>query len=142
MAVPDRDNLADALAAMTGELDSRPADAAPSHAEAPVPQVLGEHAVRAAEETEQATGQAHVAQSRQGHVRNVRDTRGELELKRTIIPILLTCGTLLVAGAALPFMGVVTGWAMWIPAVMIAGGVVLLGLAVLNMLQVRDLMRK
>ena len=144
MAVPDRDNLADALAAMTGELDSHPADAGSSHAGAPVPEVPGEHVVVAAEEPipEQSTGRAHVAQSRQAHVRNGRDTRGDLALKRTIIPILLTCGTLLVVGAALPFMGVVTGWAMWIPAVMIAGGVILLGLAALNMLQVRDLMRK
>jgi CHASE2 domain-containing sensor protein len=68
-------------------------------------------------------------------------TGDAVELKRTLIPILLTCGALLLAGAVLSLAGVVTGWATWVPIVMIAAGLILLGFAALNMLHVRDRLR-
>jgi hypothetical protein len=65
-----------------------------------------------------------------------------IDRKRTFIPILLTCGVLLVvSGAALWVVGVDSAFAILSAGMSLAllgFGALLLGIAVLNMLQVRD----
>ena len=74
-----------------------------------------------------------------------RVTQKQLDFKRTMIPILLTCGVLLIVGGASAWFEasrVSIAQERWLPAVMIVAGAVLLAVAVMNMLQVRDLLRR
>ena len=74
-----------------------------------------------------------------------RVTQKQLDLKRTMIPILLTCGAMLILGGALAWFEVpriVIGRERWLPVVMSVGGSMLLVVAMINILQVRDLLRR
>jgi hypothetical protein len=80
------------------------------------------------------------------HHRHIGLTHGTVyqtvEFRRTIIPILLTCGVLMIAfGLLKPLLGQDSPLADlpgWLPIVLFAAGALLLGLAVLNMLSVRQ----
>ena len=67
--------------------------------------------------------------------------RQRLEQKRTLIPILLTVGVLLPAIASLKWLAgsdsVFAELELWVPVVMAAAGVMLLGVAAMNIMQVR-----
>ena len=80
--------------------------------------------------------------------RSTRDlvTERRLRNRRTLIPILLTCGVVMPAigalkwlrGAESPF----SVWPIWAPLALIGFGIVLLSLAIVNMMQVRQLMQQ
>jgi len=67
----------------------------------------------------------------------------QLDVKRTVIPILLTCGTLLLAGGALKWVGgpnlPFAAWDARVAAGLCACGLVVLLVGVVNMLQVRSM---
>jgi hypothetical protein len=79
--------------------------------------------------------------------RPTRDLRAERQIhnRRTLIPILLTCGVLMPAVGALKWLrgpdSPFAAWPVWVPIVLGACGVVLLLLAAGNMMQVRQMMR-
>jgi hypothetical protein len=79
--------------------------------------------------------------------RPTRDLRAERQIhkRRTLIPILLTCGVLMPAVGALKWVrgpeSPFAAWPLWAPIALIACGVVLLLLASGNMIQVRQMMR-
>jgi hypothetical protein len=64
-----------------------------------------------------------------------------MEFRRTIIPILLTCALLTLAFSSLKFAtgpdSIFSDLPMWLPVTLMAAGVILLFLAVLNMLAVK-----
>jgi hypothetical protein len=68
------------------------------------------------------------------------------EFKQTMIPILLTCGVLLLVFGALKFVlgpdSPYSNLAPWVTIMVFAMGVALLGLAVFTMLQVQDQLRR
>ena len=73
-------------------------------------------------------------------------TERQIHARRTLIPVLLTCGVLMplvgslkwLRGVGSPF----AAWPIWPPIVLSACGVALLALAVANMMQVRQLSRR
>jgi len=69
----------------------------------------------------------------------------QIHNRRTLIPILLTCGVLMPAVGALKWVrgpeSPFSAWPVWAPIALGACGVVLLLLAVANMMQVRQMMR-
>jgi hypothetical protein len=146
MSLPDRDTLADVLAAMSSEPDSDVEKEAPLKVESVNDDVLQQRATTPSHGGSPSTSMRGaenapgVSTDRPAR-RRAPMTGDAVELKRTLIPILLTCGALLLAGAVLSLAGVVTGWATWVPIVMIAAGLILLGFAALNMLHVRDRLR-
>ena len=79
--------------------------------------------------------------------RPTRDLRAERQIhtRRTLIPILLTCGVLMPVVGALKWLrgpeSPFAAWPVWAPIALAACGVVLLLLAFGNMMQVRQLMR-
>ena len=79
--------------------------------------------------------------------RPTRDLRADRQLhsRRTLIPILLTCGVLMPAVGALKWLrgpeSPFAAWPIWAPLVLAGCGLVLLLLAVVNMMQVRQMMR-
>jgi hypothetical protein len=80
--------------------------------------------------------------------RSTRDLVAERHIynRRTVIPILLTCGVLMPAVGALKWLrgpeSPFSAWPVWAPLVLAGCGVVLLLLAVANMMQVRQMMRR
>src|SRR4051794_5253929 len=80
--------------------------------------------------------------------RSTRDLVAERRIhsRRTLIPILLTCGLLMPAVGALKWLrgpeAPFATWPIWAPLVLVGCGIVLLLLAVANMMQVRQLMRQ
>ena len=74
-----------------------------------------------------------------------RDASRGLFFRRTMIPVLLTCGLMLPALAALWFATdpdhVVRGTGLWLPVTFVVLGAVFLLLAVVNMAQVRHIER-
>jgi len=79
--------------------------------------------------------------------RSTRDLIAERRIhsRRTLIPILLTCGVLMPAVGALKWLrgpdSPFAAWPIWAPLVLGGCGVVLLLLAMANMMQVRQLMK-
>jgi hypothetical protein len=75
---------------------------------------------------------------------SARGALRSLSFRRTMIPILLTCGLMLPALAGLWFATdpdhIVRGTGMWLPVTFIVLGAVFLLLAVVNMAQVKHLM--
>ena len=69
----------------------------------------------------------------------------QIHNRRTLIPILLTCGVLMPAVGALKWVrgpeSPFSAWPVWAPIALGACGIVLLLLAVANMMQVRQMMR-
>jgi hypothetical protein len=69
----------------------------------------------------------------------------QIHHRRTLIPILLTCGVLMPAVGALKWLrgpeSPFAAWPVWAPIALAACGVVMLLLAVVNMMQVRQMMR-
>jgi hypothetical protein len=122
----EKDDLADALARMSGDASSPSAVPRPEEDEVlstppPNPRVFApKRSTRALVEDR------------------------ALEARRTVIPILLTCGVLLpvvgslkwLAGDESPF----GAWSVWVPIVLGVLGLAILALAVLNMLQVREML--
>ena len=80
--------------------------------------------------------------------RSMRDLVAERRIhnRRTLIPILLTCGLLMPAVGALKWLrgpdSPFSAWPVWAPLLLVGCGVVLLLLAVVNMMQVRGMMRR
>jgi hypothetical protein len=78
--------------------------------------------------------------------RPTRDLIAERRIhnRRTLIPILLTCGVLMPAVGALKWLrgpeSPFAAWPMWVPLLLLGCGVVLLLLAAANMMQVRQMM--
>ena len=146
MPPPDRDHLADALAAMSGEPDSD-AECAPLAEVKASTEDVPEQRVTAPSLSADRSALPHgvegapAARTDGAGRRRPPGTDDLIEFKRTMIPILLTCGALLLTAAGLALAEVLTGWATWAPIAMIATGLVLLGLAALNMLHVRDRIR-
>ena len=68
-----------------------------------------------------------------------------LEFRRTLIPILLTCGVMMLVFAVLRFFtgpdSMLTNLPIWIPIALVTAGLVLLALAVVNILGVRAELR-
>ena len=66
--------------------------------------------------------------------------------RRTLIPILLTCGVLMPIVGALKWLmpddSPFAAWSIWAPVALTVCGLVLLALAAANMLQVRQMMRR
>jgi hypothetical protein len=66
--------------------------------------------------------------------------------RRTLIPILLTCGVLMPAVGSLKWLrgpeSAFATWPIWAPLLLVACGVLLLLLAIANMVQVRHMMRR
>jgi hypothetical protein len=64
-----------------------------------------------------------------------------LEFRRTLIPILLTCGVMMLAFAGLRFVtgpdSMLSNLPIWIPIALVSAGFILLALAVVNMLGVK-----
>jgi hypothetical protein len=79
--------------------------------------------------------------------RSTRDLVAERRIRnrRTLIPILLTCGVLMPAVGALKWLrgpeSPFSVWPIWAPLALIGFGIVLLLLAVANMMQVRRMMQ-
>ena len=122
----DRDDAADALAAMTGGAVRNDVEAPPG----------GDEMLAAPPPDPSVFAPKH----------STRDLLAERRIhhRRTLIPILLTCGVLMPAVGSLkwargpdsPF----SSWPIWAPVVLSLCGVVMLALAVVNMMQVRRLM--
>ena len=80
--------------------------------------------------------------------RSTRDLIAERRIhnRRTLIPILLTCGVLMPAVGSLKWLrgpeSPFATWPTWAPLVLVGCGVLLLLLAVANMVQVREMMRR
>ena len=80
--------------------------------------------------------------------RSTRDLIAERRIhnRRTLIPILLTCGVLMPAVGSLKWLrgpeSPFATWPIWAPLVLVACGVLLLLLAIANMVQVRQMMRR
>ena len=80
--------------------------------------------------------------------RSTRDLIAERRIhnRRTLIPILLTCGVLMPAVGSLKWLmgpeSPFASWSIWAPVALGACGAVLLTLAVANMLQVKHLMER
>ena len=80
--------------------------------------------------------------------RSTRDliTDRRIHSRRTLIPILLTCGVLLPAVASLKWLrgpdSPFAAWPIWAPLVLGGCGVMLLLLAIANMVQVRHMLRR
>jgi hypothetical protein len=80
--------------------------------------------------------------------RSTRDLVAERRLRnrRTLIPILLTCGVLMPAVGALKWLrgaeSPFSAWPVWAPLALIGFGIVLLSLSIANMMQVRQLMQQ
>ena len=80
--------------------------------------------------------------------RSTRDLIAERRIhnRRTFIPILLTCGVLMPAIGTLKWLrgpeSPFTAWPIWAPIVLFVCGIVLLLLAVANMMQVREMLRR
>jgi hypothetical protein len=80
--------------------------------------------------------------------RSTRDLVAERRIhnRRTLIPILLTCGVLMpVVGSLKWLMGPESpfaAWSIWAPVMLFLCGPVLLGLAGANMMQVKQMMRQ
>lgn len=128
------DRIADALSAMAGDGDDSEVTA-PSPGPNPAP--TGSTMPSAVAPPKPRPRASGLSQS--------RVTQKQLDLKRTMIPILLTCGVLLIMGSALAWFEVpriAIGRERWLPVVMIVGGSMLLVVAAMNMLQVRDLLRR
>jgi hypothetical protein len=79
--------------------------------------------------------------------RSTRDLIAERRIhnRRTLIPILLTCGLLMPAVGSLKWLrgpeSPFATWSIWAPLALVACGVLLLLLAIANMVQVRQMMR-
>ena len=132
MAEPREHDPADALAAMTAGGAAFPADAARGDDENEDDVLL---AAPPPDTTALATGRAT----------HELITGRQIRTRRTLIPILLTCGVLMPAVASLKWLrgaeSPFAAWPLWPPVVLTGCGLILLALAVLNMLQVRHLMR-
>ena len=80
--------------------------------------------------------------------RSTRDLIAERQLnnRRTLIPILLTCGVLLPAVGSLKWLrgpeSAFTAWPVWAPLLLAALGALMLFLAIVSMIQVRQMMRR
>ncbi len=80
--------------------------------------------------------------------RSTRDLIAERRIhnRRTLIPILLTCGVLMPAVGSLKWLrgpeSPFATWPTWAPLVLVACGVLLLLLAIANMTQVRQMMMR
>ncbi len=67
--------------------------------------------------------------------------RKNLEFRRTLIPILLTCGVMMLGFASLKFLtgsdSMLATVPLWVPILLILAGLILIGLGVVNMLSVK-----
>jgi hypothetical protein len=127
MSKHDTDDLVDALKALSS--GAAPEDLSPISMPTPLPA-----------ETSAAPIPAPDAQALSSPARGSDDRANRI--RRTLIPILLTCGVLLIATASLKWIaGPISVFAqleLWMAILMIALGAMLLAVAGLNMLQVRD----
>ena len=128
MAETRRDDAADALAAMTG-------GAVRNDVEAPL---AGDEMLAAPPPDPSVFAPK----------RSTRDLVADRRIhnRRTLIPILLTCGVLLPAVGSLKWVrgpdSPFASWPVWAPVVLALCGLVLLTLAVGNMVQVKHMMQR
>ena len=134
MTSPDKDHIADALDAMS----QGPA----RHSQAPPDvQTAGSNAT---------SNEPLVAPDRSVFAPKVRaaDLLAEQRLRaqRTVIPILLTCGLLLPAVGSLKWLAgedtVFAQWSVALPVALGVGGILLLCVAAIKMLHVRDALKR
>jgi hypothetical protein len=141
MAKSDRDNLADALAAMSG---SEPSDAAAP----PQPARIEPLASTIDDADDDVVAAPAPDASVFAPKRRTADLLLESRLhnQRTAIPVLLTCGVLLPAIGSLKWLAprdsVFAQWDATVPLILGIAGVLLLAVAVMNMLHVRDGLRR
>jgi hypothetical protein len=132
-----KDQLADALAAMSAGNPSAPANIEPTGASAPD-----------AGAREMSIGAPAPDRSVFAPKFRTADLLAQqrLNTQRTAIPILLTCGVLLPAIGSLKWLAgadsVFAHWDIVLPIVLAVAGVLLLVVAVINMLHVRDALRR
>jgi hypothetical protein len=141
MAKSERDNLADALAGMSG---SDPSDAATPPQTARIER-LGSTVDDADDDVVAAPApDASVFAPKRRTADLLLESR--LHNQRTAIPVLLTCGVLLPAIGSLKWLAprdsVFAQWDVTMPLILGIAGVLLLAVAVMNMLHVRDALRR
>ena len=131
----ERDKLADALAAMSGDENETPA---------PSPSARIDQALDTDDAVAAPAPDASVFAPKQRTADLIAQRR--LHSQRTAIPILLTCGILLPAIGALKWLAprdsVFAQWDIWMPLALGQVGVLLLIVAVINMLHVRQALRQ
>jgi hypothetical protein len=149
MAKNDRDSLADALSRMSHATSGATGEGTGGNADEPA------GITPAADGSTPSAGASTPAYDDQviapppprsafAPKRSTRELLAERQLgvKRTVIPILLTCGVLLIAGGALRWIGGVglpfAAWDARLAAGLIACGFAVLLVGVVNMLHVRD----
>ena len=151
MARHERDELADALAGMASGQPVAPAPKSPAHREiAQVPADLNDAAEALSSATPQAVGEHASSQPHAASVplrASATKTQSlshvlaqNIEYKRTLIPILLTCGVLIPVLGALPWFlsdSMIGQMPTWAIACAFTTGAVLLALAIANMVQVK-----
>src|SRR5438046_2285680 len=126
MAQSQREDWADALASMSSQ---------PSAASAP-----RTDAQKLPSIPESSISSAAPARSTLAPPRKNLPFHQSIEYKRTLIPILLTCGVLLPALSLLPVIApesVMGGMPAWVIVCAALAGVILLALAAMNMMQVK-----
>jgi hypothetical protein len=141
MSQSDKDRLADALGAMNSGESAAAGTGGGSVSTGPVAQQAGALDDDDAMMAPAPDRSVFLPKHRAGGAESA-----DLRTKRTLIPILLTCGLLLPAIGTLKWAGgedsAFASWDIWIPMLLAVAGLILLGLAVLNMLQVRHLLRR
>ena len=140
----ERDIFADALAAMSQPSASGGADPPPPESTQPPPPRADGLLDDADDVAAAPAPDASVFAPKQRTVDLVAERR--LRNQRTAIPILLTCGILLPVTGAFKWLAprdsVFALWDIWMPLALTAVGVLLLVVAVINMLHVRDALRR
>jgi len=137
VAKPERDKLADALAAMSGGPEVTPQEPARIEPVAPADADNDDDEVAA------PAPDASVFAPRRRTADLLLESR--LHNQRTAIPVLLTCGVLLPLIGSFKWLGprdsIFAQWDIWMPVILGIAGVLLLVVAVINMLHVRDALR-
>ena len=150
VAEPQRDKLEDLAAALAGMSAGERAAPAPAREVAPADQSeaeIDDDAAAAPDPDDLVVAPAPDA-SVFAPKRRTTDLLAEQRLRtqRTAIPILLTCGLLLPAVGSLKWLAprdsIFAQWDLAMPVILAVVGLMLLGVAAINMLHVRDTLRR